>query len=887
MNKYEVLGIVGEGAYGVVLKCRNKETTEVVAIKKFKESDDDEILRKTTLREVKILRMLRHNNIVSLKEAFRRKAKLYLVFEYVDKNLLEVLEEQPAGLDPEMVKLYIFQLVQAIHWCHSNSVIHRDIKPENLLINVRTKALKLCDFGFARVLSKSADDLTDYVATRWYRAPELLLGTSNYGFGVDMWAIGCIMGEISDGCPIFPGDSEVDQLYIIQKVLGPLTNEHLEMFMTNPRFAGLKFPDMSRPETLQKKYMGKLAKRAMNFMRALLNMEARERMTSQQCMADPYFENIEKKFPNHVQASFVTSSSHATPNAAHAPAVVAPPVTSSSNTANGQHWPQISPNAAVQGTADPKTSSNGSRGGNRIAGENGVKAPDVVSHHQQHTGAESMQTQEPIQMSGQNVIGMAMAYGDSLNTAAAAAEPLSAFAPPYQQQNFDNAQIPDGAPSSRQRSRRGRGGGVAEVKQEVAPISRETKERDRARELDREAERERERQREKEIRSFREFSTKLPIKQTRRPSVGAASLLIDQQFQQSINPGPNVNLAQWGNMNMNTSIVGAGGFANVNALQGPSGGMQGYPLHQRPTGDLGPLNQQLGPPVMKTSGLQPMGSREGTGGNLSSLAAAGANAMIPLNSRERENNSGGGGRSGLQYPNVMSLMDDQLTLQQQQMGTGARRMPPLESTNHFPLPQHQQRAGHTPPLNQQPNSLRLLAGSRPQVGLGSVAAPGPAPSMWDSPGNGYGGSEGVSSSSGGNSRGQLAGMNLVGVTGVRRLGSSGADHNNGFIPSPLDDLGGRNGSREGHQQQNRQQHLQAQGILGYHHQAGSEALGPLPNISSSGYAGSGSGHGMRGQQQPGGGYGGQSSNSYGLMQQGLPQGSRPYDYDFAGGNAIL
>ena len=110
MNKYEVLGIVGEGAYGVVLKCRNKETTEIVAIKKFKESDDDEILRKTTLREVKILRMLRHYNIVSLKEAFKRKAKLYLVFEYVEKNLLEVLEEEPSGLDPEIVRIYIFQL---------------------------------------------------------------------------------------------------------------------------------------------------------------------------------------------------------------------------------------------------------------------------------------------------------------------------------------------------------------------------------------------------------------------------------------------------------------------------------------------------------------------------------------------------------------------------------------------------------------------------------------------------------------------------------------------------------------------------------------------------------------------------------------------------------
>ncbi|RYY83036.1 hypothetical protein EON63_12095 [archaeon] len=178
MNKYEVLGVVGEGAYGVVLKCRNKDTAEIVAIKKFKESEDDEVLKKTTLREVKILRMLRHNNIVCLKEAFKRQNKLFLVFEFADKNLLEVLEEQPSGLEPETVRNYIYQLVLAIHWCHSNNVIHRDIKPENLLINLKTKTLKLCDFGFARVISKPNEELTDYVATRWYGT---CLGMKVYG----------------------------------------------------------------------------------------------------------------------------------------------------------------------------------------------------------------------------------------------------------------------------------------------------------------------------------------------------------------------------------------------------------------------------------------------------------------------------------------------------------------------------------------------------------------------------------------------------------------------------------------------------------------------------------------------------------------------------------
>jgi len=300
MNKYEVLGVVGEGAYSVVLKCRNKETNDVVAIKKFKESEDDEIVRKTTLREVKILRMLKHDNIVTLREAFRRKGRLYLVFEYVERTLLEVLESNPHGVDPTLVQRYIYQLCKSIHWCHCNDVVHRDIKPENLLIGL-DDTLKLCDFGFARTMPQRGAALTDYVATRWYRAPELLLAWeqngqsySNYGQPVDMWAIGCIMGELIDGQPLFPGESEIDQLYLIQRVLGPLTTEMMELFLRNPRFLGLKFPDMTKPETLEKKYLGKATKRMITFMKGLTKMEPSDRIISD-CLSDPYFEGIVDK----------------------------------------------------------------------------------------------------------------------------------------------------------------------------------------------------------------------------------------------------------------------------------------------------------------------------------------------------------------------------------------------------------------------------------------------------------------------------------------------------------------------------------------------------------------------------------------------------------------
>eukprot|EP00960_Hanusia_phi_P053845 762476-Hanusia_phi.AAC.6 len=352
MNKYEVLGVVGEGAYGVVLRCRNKESGEIVAIKKFKESEDDEIVRKTTLREVtsctldvdsttltcdffsssssfllfllhppavplflcavsilvpstqvKILRMLQHENIVELREAFRRKGKLYLVFEYVEKNLLEILEQQPAGLPPELVRKYIYQLCRAINWCHEHNVVHRDIKPENLLINP-DHSLKLCDFGFARtVTSKNRGELTDYVATRWYRAPELLLGDTAYGKAVDMWAIGCIMGELTDGQPLFPGESEIDQLYVIQKVMGPLTHEQTDMFLRNPRFLGLKFPDMSRPETLEKRYVGKLTKKALSFMKGLLSMDPYKRLNAPDALQNSYFDGLREAHEQQIASA--------------------------------------------------------------------------------------------------------------------------------------------------------------------------------------------------------------------------------------------------------------------------------------------------------------------------------------------------------------------------------------------------------------------------------------------------------------------------------------------------------------------------------------------------------------------------------------------------------
>ncbi|XP_067301583.1 cyclin-dependent kinase-like 5 isoform X3 [Pseudorasbora parva] len=283
MHRFEVLGIVGEGAYGVVLKCRHKETNEIVAIKKFKDSEENEEVKETTMRELKMLRTLKQENIVELKEAFRRRGKLYLVFEYVEKNMLELLEDMPNGAPPDKVRTYIYQLIKAIHWCHKNDIVHRDIKPENLLISSED-VLKLCDFGFARDLSEGTDaNYTEYVATRWYRSPELLLGAP-YGKAVDMWSVGCILGELSDGQPLFPGESEIDQLFTIQKVLGPLPPEQMKLFYSNPRFHGLRFPSVSHPQTLERRYLGIISPVLLDLMKNLLLLNPNERYLTEQSL---------------------------------------------------------------------------------------------------------------------------------------------------------------------------------------------------------------------------------------------------------------------------------------------------------------------------------------------------------------------------------------------------------------------------------------------------------------------------------------------------------------------------------------------------------------------------------------------------------------------------
>uniref|UniRef100_A0A3B4B959 Cyclin-dependent kinase-like 2 n=1 Tax=Periophthalmus magnuspinnatus TaxID=409849 RepID=A0A3B4B959_9GOBI len=206
MERYESLGLVGEGSYGAVLKCRHRESGRLVAIKKFLDSDEDKTVKKIAQREVRLLRHLRHDNLVNLLEVWKRRRRWYLVFEFVERTLLDELEQKPQGLELHTCRQYLYQILRATAFCHQHNVIHRDIKPENILIS-QGGVVKLCDFGFARTVSVSEGGAyTDYVATRWYRPPELLVGDTHYGKPVDVWAVGCLLLEMLTSQPLFPGD---------------------------------------------------------------------------------------------------------------------------------------------------------------------------------------------------------------------------------------------------------------------------------------------------------------------------------------------------------------------------------------------------------------------------------------------------------------------------------------------------------------------------------------------------------------------------------------------------------------------------------------------------------------------------------------------------------
>ncbi|CAK9251076.1 unnamed protein product, partial [Sphagnum jensenii] len=217
MNRYVTLSQLGDGTYGSVLLGQRLDNGEKVAIKKMKKKyySWEECMN---LREVKSLQKLSHANLIKLKEVIREDNTLYFVFEYMKENLYQLIKDREKPFAEPIIRNILYQILQGLSFMHKHGFFHRDIKPENLLC-MGPELIKIADFGLAREI-RSRPPYTDYVSTRWYRAPEVLLRATNYSSPIDIWAVGCIMAELYTLQPLFPGRSEIDQIFRISSVLG-------------------------------------------------------------------------------------------------------------------------------------------------------------------------------------------------------------------------------------------------------------------------------------------------------------------------------------------------------------------------------------------------------------------------------------------------------------------------------------------------------------------------------------------------------------------------------------------------------------------------------------------------------------------------------------------
>ncbi|KAG6468959.1 hypothetical protein ZIOFF_073654 [Zingiber officinale] len=223
-TKYIPIEPIGRGAYGIVCSSIDRETKEKVAIKKIMNTFENPIRPLRILREIKLLRQLKHDNIIALKDVMippnRRSFRdVYLVFELMDTDLCEIIQT-PQPLSDYQCRYFLFQLLRGLKYLHSANVIHRDLKPENLFVNGADCKLKIGDFGLARSMTQSGRGMSSYIATQWYRAPELLVCSNRYDTSIDMWSVGCILAELLGRRPLFPGTDDINQLELIVSVLG-------------------------------------------------------------------------------------------------------------------------------------------------------------------------------------------------------------------------------------------------------------------------------------------------------------------------------------------------------------------------------------------------------------------------------------------------------------------------------------------------------------------------------------------------------------------------------------------------------------------------------------------------------------------------------------------
>lgn len=293
-ERYEYIKKVGSGAYGIVVAALDRRTNTKVAIKKFPNAFDDLIDAKRILREIKLLGFFEHENMISLLDVMLPPARtgypdIYIVTDLMETDLHRVIYSRQ-DLSDEHIQYFMYQIMRGILFMHSANVIHRDLKPSNLLLN-KNCDLKICDLGLARGYDRETANLTEYVVTRWYRAPEVILSSSEYSQQIDVWSIGCIFSELIGRAPLFPGEDYLDQVQRVIGVLGTPSSEDMH-FISNAA-ARRYIHKLPRREKMKwSSIYPKANPVALDLLDKMLVFNPHKRWTVKQCMGHAYFRDL-------------------------------------------------------------------------------------------------------------------------------------------------------------------------------------------------------------------------------------------------------------------------------------------------------------------------------------------------------------------------------------------------------------------------------------------------------------------------------------------------------------------------------------------------------------------------------------------------------------------
>ncbi|RIA96589.1 kinase-like domain-containing protein [Glomus cerebriforme] len=288
-REYVRLEKLGEGTYATVYKGKERRSGETVALKEI-HLDSEEGAPSTAIREISLMKELKHPNIVKLKDVIHTENKLMLVFEYMDQDLKKYMDihGNHGALDSMTIKLFMYQMLTGIDFCHENRVLHRDLKPQNLLIN-KNGQLKLADFGLARAFGIPVTTFSNEVVTLWYRSPDVLLGSRSYSTSIDIWSAGCIMAEMYTGRPLFPGTTNEDQLLKVFRIMGTPNEQTWQGVSQYPEYHK---PYPQYPQQDMSVYLPMIDRHGLDLLMQMLVYDPDKRITAKNALKHIYFQDL-------------------------------------------------------------------------------------------------------------------------------------------------------------------------------------------------------------------------------------------------------------------------------------------------------------------------------------------------------------------------------------------------------------------------------------------------------------------------------------------------------------------------------------------------------------------------------------------------------------------